>query len=401
MNVNPKNNTPEAEAGLKGGLKKRKIAVVVASRANYGRVKSVMREIRDHPDLELYTIVSASALLWRYGEVVNLIRDDGFAVNATVYCVVEGENLVTMAKSTGLMICELSTIFENAKPDVVVTVADRHETIATAIAASYMNIPVAHVQGGEVTGSIDELVRHSVTKLSHVHFPATQCAAERIVRMGEHPATVVTTGCPSLDLLAAMDPKIPADLPRRYKIEPPFDFSKPYMIVLQHPVTTEYGSGLKQIRETLDAVHAIGSQAIWLWPNVDAGSDDISKGLRLYREDHRDTPIHFHLNFAPEDYDCLIANAACVVGNSSSGIREGSFLGTPCVNIGTRQADRERGRNVIDVGYDARAIEAAIRTQFAHGRYEPDHLYGDGRAAERIVKVLAGAEIKIEKRLTY
>lgn len=382
-------------------VKKRKIGVVVASRANYGRIKSVMRAVQASHDMELFVIVSASALLWRYGEVVNIIREDGFTVHATVYCVVEGENLVTMAKSTGLMICELSTIFENAKPDVVITVADRYETIATAIAASYMNIPVAHVQGGEVTGSIDEFVRHAVTKLSHVHFPATKLAAERVIRMGEDPKNVIVSGCPSIDLLAETNLQL-GDLFAKYEIpEKQIDPAKPYLIVLQHPVTTEYGSGLAQIQETLKAVHDLGMQAVWLWPNVDAGSDDISKGLRVYKLAHRNGHIFFQLNFAPDDYDRLLANAACIVGNSSSGIREGSYLGTPCVNIGTRQADRERGRNVTDVPYEAAKIEAAIRAQLNHGRYEPDHLYGDGKAARRIAEALSTLDLKIQKKLHY
>lgn len=378
---------------------KRKIAVVIASRANYGRIKAVLQRIKDHPDLEPIVIVSASALLWRYGQVVNIIRDDGFPVHATIYCVVEGENLVTMAKSTGLMICELSTIFENTKPDIVVTVADRYETIATAIAASYMNIPVAHVQGGEVTGSIDEIVRHSVTKLSHIHFPSTKLAAERILQMGEDPKSVIVTGCPSIDLFTELDLAVNDDLLARYKLtRKELDHTKPYVIVLQHPVTTEFGSGFAQVQETLSAVHALDMQALWLWPNVDAGSDDISKGLRLYREFNKETKIWFQLNFGPEDYARLLANAACIVGNSSSGIREGAFFGTPCVNIGTRQSDRERGQNVMDVGYDARAIETAIRKQIAHGRYEADYLYGDGNAAPRIVDALARVDLNVTKK---
>ena len=180
----------------------RKVCVVVTARPSYARIKTALRAIRDRHDLELQLVVGASALLERYGDAAGTIEADGFEIEARVYMVVEGENLVTTAKSTGLGLVELATVFDNLRPDVVVTVADRYETLATAVAAAYMNIPLAHVQGGEVTGSIDEKVRHAVTKLANLHFAATTRAAECLVRMGEDPATVFVTGCPSIDLAA-------------------------------------------------------------------------------------------------------------------------------------------------------------------------------------------------------
>ena len=175
---------------------KRKVATVVTARPSYARIKTALQAIREHPDLELQLIVAASALLDRYGNIIRYIQEDGFEITARVYIVLEGENLVTSAKSTGLGIMELATIFDNLQPDVVVTVADRYETLATAVAAAYMNIPVAHVQGGEVTGSVDEKVRHAVTKLANLHFPSTQAAGERIIGMGEDAESVFVTGCP-------------------------------------------------------------------------------------------------------------------------------------------------------------------------------------------------------------
>src|SRR5262245_38498434 len=233
---------------MKSSGGRRKVCVVVNSRANYGRIKSVLEAIKAHPNLQLQLITGASALLHRFGQVVDLIRCDGFEPCATVYSIVEGETPTTMAKSTGLGVIELATQFENLKPDVVLTVADRFETIATAIAASYMNIPVAHTQGGEVTGSIDESVRHAVTKLAHIHFPATERARGVVIRMGEHESTVDLTGCPSIDLIAGLDLRMPPELFVRYKgVGADIDRSKPYVVVLQHPVTTEYGQGFKQI----------------------------------------------------------------------------------------------------------------------------------------------------------
>ncbi len=381
---------------------RRKICVVVNSRANYGRIKSVMRAIQEHPDLELQTIVGASALLYRFGHAVDNIRADGFEPSATVYSIVEGENPTTMAKSTGMAIMDLSTQFENLRPDVVLTVADRFETIATAIAASYMNIPVAHTQGGEVTGSIDESVRHAVSKLAHLHFPATELARNYLLRMGEEAERVHMTGCPAIDLIADLDLTLPPDLFASNKgVGATLDPSQPYLVVLQHPVTTEFGQGFEQVQETLAAVLALDMQTAWLWPNVDAGSDDVSKGLRMHREKKGDGKLHFYRNFAPEDYARLIANAACLIGNSSSGLREGAYLGTPTVDVGTRQARREHGENVLHAAYDRTDIEAKARTQISHGRFPRSELFGDGSAGRQIAEILANGPISVQKRLSY
>ena len=265
----------------------RKIAVVVTARPSYARIKSALRAILEHPDLELQLIVAASALLDKYGSIVKYVEADGFEIAAKVYIVLEGETLLTSAKSTGLGIMELATIFDNLRPDVVVTVADRYETLATAVAASYMNIPVAHVQGGEVTGSIDEKVRHAVTKLSNLHFASTKKAAERIIKMGEDPSSVYVTGCPSVDLAADVlkQPALDYDPFERYGgVGAQFDLKDGYLVVMQHPVTTEMGDGLGQIQETLHAVETVAVPTFWFWPNVDAGSDGISRGLRIFRE---------------------------------------------------------------------------------------------------------------------
>ena len=382
--------------------KKRKICVVVNSRANYGRIKSVLREINNSPALELQLILGASALLHRFGDVQEIVRADGFKISNKVYLIIEGENPTTMAKSTGMAIMELATMFENMKPDIVVTVADRFETMATAVAASYMNIPIAHTQGGEITGSIDESVRHAVTKLSHIHFAATEKAAKNIIKMGEDPSSVYCTGCPSIDVIADLDLSLPTDIFRRYKgVGPDLDASRPYLVVLQHPVTTEYGDGIIQINETLKAVEAIGMQTAWLWPNVDAGSDDIAKGLRKYREKKNPDFIHFYRNFSVEDYARLINNCACIVGNSSSALREGAFLGVPAVNLGTRQQNREHGENVIHVNYNSDEIEDAIRRQIKNGRYKKSNLFGEGLAGEQITDILAKVEVNIQKKLFY
>lgn len=383
---------------------KRKICVVVTARPSYSRIQTALRAIHQHPDLELQLVVAASALLDRYGNAIRTIERDGFPISARVYMVLEGENLVTSAKSTGLGLVELATVFDNLKPDAVVTIADRYETLATAVAASYMNIPVVHVQGGEVTGSIDEKVRHAVTKLSNLHLVSTQQAAERVRRLGEDPSHVVITGCPSIDIADAVakNPAMTFDPFERYGgVGPKADLSSGYLVVMQHPVTTEYDEARQQVDETLYAVKDSDLPVLWFWPNVDAGSDGTSKGIRVFRE--RENPQNFHLfrNMAPDDFLRLLCGAAAIVGNSSVAIRECSYLGVPAVNVGTRQLGRERGRNVIDVRHDRQEIRAAVDSHRNGKRPERDLLYGDGKAGARIADVLATADLTVEKRLTY
>jgi UDP-hydrolysing UDP-N-acetyl-D-glucosamine 2-epimerase len=383
---------------------RRKVCVVVTARPSYSRIKTALKAIQGHRDLELQLVVSASALLERYGSAVRYIEDDGFEVAARVYMVLEGENLTSMPKTTGLGLLELATVFDNLKPDVVVTIADRYETLATAVAASYMNIPVAHVQGGEVTGSIDEKVRHAVTKLSDLHLVATPKAAERVIRMGEDPATVFVTGCPSIDLAARIlpDPTLDFDPFKRYGgVGASVDLSNGYLVVMQHPVTTEYELARQHVFETLSAVRDSGLPTLWFWPNVDAGSDGTSGGIRTFRETERPENIHFFKNMEPTDFLRLLYSSRCLVGNSSVGIRECSFLGVPVVNIGSRQDGRDRGSNVLDVGYDRREIAEAIQHHRRNGRYPQDPLYGDGQAGKRIAQLLVEAPLRIEKRLTY
>jgi UDP-hydrolysing UDP-N-acetyl-D-glucosamine 2-epimerase len=364
-----------------------------------------MRAVRAHPGLELQIIVAASALLDRFGSVVDVIVRDGFTPDARVNMIVEGETPVTMAKSTGLGLLELPTLFELLGPDVVVTVGDRFETMATAVAAAYMNIPLAHTMGGEVTGTIDESIRHAITKMAHIHFPANQDAADRIVRLGEDPASVHVVGCPRIDLVAEVvangSVALDAEWLDREGVGGHISTDQPFLLVSQHPVTTEYGQAERQINETLMALHELHMPTVMLWPNVDAGSEDVSRGMRKFRETYQPDYIRFYKNFPVETYVRLMRSAACLVGNSSASIREGAFVGTPAVNIGSRQDGRERGPNVVDVAHDRKAIVEAVRRQLTHGRYTPAHLYGDGQAGSRIADVLSRTPLSVQKRIQY
>jgi UDP-hydrolysing UDP-N-acetyl-D-glucosamine 2-epimerase len=385
-------------------LSKRKITVVVTARPSYSRIKTALQAIQAHPDLELQLVVTASALLNRYGAAVQSMENDGFAIAAKVLTVLEGENLLAQAKTTGLGIIELSSIFQQLQPDAVVTIADRYETMATAIAASYMNIPLVHIQGGEVTGNIDEKVRHAITKLADLHFVSSKKAEERVLRMGELEKQVFLTGCPSIDLAEQVrtQPQLNFDPYEKYSgVGEQPDYSDGYLVVMQHPVTTEHNSSRQHIEETLHAIRDLKIPTFWFWSNVDAGSDGTSKGIRVFREHYELPHLHFFKNMEPHDFLRLLLNAQCLVGNSSVGIRECSYLGVPVVNIGSRQAGRERGKNVVDVGYDKDEIKAAIQQQIKHGRHDTDEIYGDGNAGRQMADLLATVPLTYDKKLPY
>ena len=381
----------------------RKVCVVIGSRANYSSIKSVMVAIQDHSSLELQLVLGASALLDRYGAVAEQIKEDGFEPLAEVFMLIEGENPTTMAKSTGVGLMELPTIFERIKPDIVLTVGDRFETMATTLASAYMNIPIAHTMGGEVSGTIDESIRHAVTKFAHIHFPASREAEERIKKLGEREQDIYMVGCPRIDLVADILNNGVKNLDHSLSdgVGDKININESFVLVSQHPVTTEHGEGEKQITMTLEAVLKTGLPAIILWPNADAGSDDISRGIRMWREKGFDNKMHFYKNLPIDHYVTLMKKTSCLVGNSSSGIREGAFIGTPVVNIGTRQEKRERGSNVIDVKNDKDDIYNAINKQLNHGPYQSEPIYGDGNAGKNIANILSSCKWKIQKRITY
>jgi UDP-hydrolysing UDP-N-acetyl-D-glucosamine 2-epimerase len=383
----------------------RKVCVVITARPSYARIRSLLYAVREHKDLELQLVVAASALLDRYGSADKVIENEGFHIDRRVYMILEGENPVTSAKSTGLGVTELATVFDNLQPDFVVTIADRFETMATAIAASYMHIPLVHVQGGEVTGSIDEKVRHAITKLADIHCVSGKQAAQRVIKMGEDPQQVYITGCPSIDLAMQACENQDESLERVAEqlggVGANVDLAKPYIIVMQHPVTTEYKQARIHIEQTLQAIQECQIPTLWFWPNVDAGSDGTSKGIRAFRENNQTNHIHFVKNLPPENFIQLLNHSQCIVGNSSVGIRESTYIGAPSVNIGSRQNGRDRGENVMDVAYSSEEIKSALLAQIKQGKYPSNPLYGNGQAGERIAEAIANASTNTEKTLRY
>ncbi len=385
---------------------KKRICVAINNRANYARVKSLLIEIKKNKNFELQILLGASAILSRFGELDNILKKDGFKKFEKIYSIVEGENLTTMAKSTGLSIIETSTFFESYKPDAVIVIADRFENLSVAIAASYLNIPLIHIQGGEVTGSIDEKVRHSITKLSDIHFVATKRSRDFLIKMGENKKTVFLTGCPSIDIAYKAKSKLPRDFFIKNKGVGNFPKNdEKYIVVMHHPETTKFNETYSQILQTIKAIEKIKDiKIVWLWPNIDAGSDIISKQLRILRENKLVNNISFFKNFTPENYIKLIFNCECLVGNSSSGIRESSFLSIPVVNIGSRQKNREQGFNVLNVGYNKNQIFNAILKQMKKKKIRKSFIYGNGFAYKKIVNILKKIlkkKISVEKELNY
>ena len=385
-------------------MSKRKVCVVITARPSYARVKTALQSISSHPELELQLVLAGSSLLDRYGNASKIIEKDGFVAVEKIYNILEGETPTAMAKTTGIAIMELATTFYNLKPDIVVTIADRFETIATSIAASYQNIPLAHIQGGEVTGNIDEKVRHANTKLADIHLVASEDAKRRVVKMGESESTVINTGCPSMDLAREVleSPEFDFDPIKKYGgVGNDISWKDGYIVVMQHPVTTEFEKSKINIKETLKAIDELNIPTFWFWPNVDAGSDGTSSGIRQYREKNNPKNIHFFKNMEPNDFLRLIKNSKCLIGNSSVGIRECAFLGIPVVNIGTRQNRRQRASSVINCDYNQSEIKTVVQAHIKNGHYEPEFIYGDGYAGDKIADALYKCELNFHKTITY
>ena len=379
---------------------KRKICFPITNRAYYGRSQLLIRKLHAHPDLDLKLMLGGSILLDKYSRhIADDIAAGGFDIAASLFNVIEGGNHVAMAKTACLTALEFTNGLYTLDPDVIVICGDRFEQLAIAMAAAYLNITIAHIEGGDVTGSIDESVRHAITKLAHLHFVTNADAERRVLAMGEDPRYVFNTGSLDVELAAHAATTITSERVNGFGVGHAIDMTQPYLMVVQHPVTTERDNR-EHLETTLRAVASLDMPAIWFWPNPDAGTGEMADRLRHLREIHSalTEKMRFITNVAAEDFVAMLAQASCLVGNSSAGIKEGSFLGTPVVNVGLRQQGRLAAEHVTHVGYDTAAIAAAIRAQLAHGRYAPSHIYYRPDASQAIIDVLASAELYTQKR---
>jgi UDP-hydrolysing UDP-N-acetyl-D-glucosamine 2-epimerase len=380
---------------------RRKVCVVLVDRANYGRLKPVMSAIAAHPKLELQVLAAGTMVLERFDQPVRVVRADGFPVDGEIYIELEGSTPATMAKSVGFGITEFASEFSRLKPDVVLLIGDRYEALAAAIAAAYMNLCLVHVQGGEVSGSIDESARHAITKFAQFHFPSTKRAAEYLVRMGERPDSVLGIGCPSSDIAREMDRQLTHEIINGRGGGAAIDLARSFLLVIFHPTTTEFGGERPQMEALLAALGDVQQQTVLLWPNIDAGSDHVSKAIRVFRDREKPDWLRTLINLPPEDYLRVLANTACAVGNSSSFVRDAGYFGTPVVLVGNRQEGRETDEHVMRVKPVRDEILRAVQAQLAHGRYAPSTLYGDGHVSRRIANNLATLNPYIQKRLHF
>ena len=381
--------------------KKIKICFVIVNRANYGRIKILLQKLNKNSKFKLQIILCSSALLNKYGELNKILMKDGLKIDFKIYSNIEGENLISMTKTAGHLISDLTTCLSHLKPDMVVTVGDRFETIATAISASYLNKFLVHIQGGELSGSIDESIRHAVTKFSHLHLVATKSSKTNVIQLGENPKNVHNVGCPSIDEILNISLKKKVNLSNSLYgggTGNLVNLDKDYIVCLAHPDTRIEEENKVLINSMIKAIIKIKMQTIILWPNIDAGSNLISRAMRVLQQSiQKKVPINFYKNFSNDDYYRILKMSKCLVGNSSSGIRECSFLGVPVVNIGKRQDYRERGKNVVDVKPVEEEITKAIKFQIKK-TYKKQNIYGDGKSSDKIIHILANTKIDIIKR---
>ena len=380
-------------------MKKRKICLIITSRIHYTRNKLLLDEIKNHPDLELQLIVGGSALLSKYESMVPILARDGFNINEKLYINLEGGDNIAMSITTGLAVIEFTTAFQKLDPDIVVLRADRFEMLAAALAAAYLNKTIAHIEGGDVSGSIDESVRHAITKLSHIHFVTNEKSKQRVLRLGENPDYVFNVG--SLDVEYAS--KVPSandfSILEEEGVGGKVNVNYPFIMVIQHPVTSEKDN-FSHVKETLQAVYELKIPTLWFWPNIDAGTDDISHSIRQFREYFNPPFIRFIKYLSPEIFINLLKRTGCLVGNSSAGIKECSYLGTPVVNIGSRQNQRyekEIMKHIIGVDYKKEEIKEALQKQIERGRYQPNLYYFQPDTSKKIVDILAKSNLYTQK----
>jgi GDP/UDP-N,N'-diacetylbacillosamine 2-epimerase (hydrolysing) len=376
-------------------VSKRKIAVFTATRATYGYNRLIMKRIHEAEDLELQLIVSGMHLLKQFGLTIREVEADGLPIAARVDMQIGGDTPGAFAKSLGVLVQSLAQVFTMLEPDLLLVSGDRGEMLASTVTAAYMNIPVAHLQSGDVTGHIDNSARHAITKFAHIHFPACEDSAERVLKLGEEPWRVFNVGAPQLDAVVH-EPKLPKEeLAARFGL----DLDQPLLLVLQHPILAEVEDTRAQMIETMEAIQELGLQSMVIYPNVDAAGEEI---IRVIREYQHLPFVKTFQNVDRQSFLSLLTAADALVGNSSCGILEAPSFKLPAINIGNRQRGRMQATNVLNCPHDRAEIAQAIRTALHDAEYRARlrdcvNPYGDGNSSARVVQILR--EIPIDQRL--
>lgn len=380
----------------------RNIVLITGSRGEYGYIRPIVREIQKEADLDYSIIATNLHLLADFGFSIDEIEQDQLKISDRIYMALDGYTPASMSKSLGVFLMSVTDSFVRLKPDIVLLAGDRGEQLMAAIAAAHMSIPVAHIQAGELSGNIDGMTRHAITRYAHIHFASSEDAAERLRRMGEQEFRIFLTGAPQLDELVTGEYASPEEIASLYRL----DVSKPIILFAQHPITEEYDQVATQVRETLEAICALGHQTVVIFPNNDAGNMEIRHLLERYRQPF----MRIERNVPRDIYAGLMTVASVMVGNSSSGLIEAPCFKLPAVNVGTRQRSRQRGNNVIDVPAERTAIQAAIQRALApefcrHLQENCENPYlSDGQVSRRIVQILTTIPIDeelLKKQIAY
>ncbi|RLQ97144.1 UDP-N-acetylglucosamine 2-epimerase [Falsibacillus albus] len=379
-----------------------KICVVTGTRADYGIYIPLLEKLQIHHRFELSILAAGMHLSPAHGHTINEIKRDGFNITGKVDTILINHTEGNMAKSIGMGILGMTQHFETQPPDLVIILGDRGEMLAAAIAAAHLNIPVAHLHGGEISGSIDESVRHAITKLSHIHFPATSQSAARIQKLGEDPWRIFNVGSLRVEQILSGNLPLFETVTEKYSL--PIT-PKQFILYIFHPVSFECGSIQMQASLTLKKILAKNLPVICILPNTDAGADEV---MMAYQNISHDNQVFYIKNFQQADYLTILQNARCLIGNSSSGIIEAASFHVPVLNVGSRQQGRERSGNVIDVTPDPADIESGIdllfSADFQKKVNEVRNVYGAGKTTEKIINTLENIEITPQltsKRISY
>lgn len=385
--------------------KKRKVCFVITSYIHYSRNFLVLRELQKRPDIELHVVVAGSALIAKYSarraNVLDMLERDRIKHVYEIHFNLEGDKPVVKTKTAGLGVIEFSAVYNQINPDVVLVRGDRFEVVSAALAALLMGIPIAHIEGGDVTGTLDETIRHVITKLSHIHFTTNDAAKKRVLKMGEDKHYVFNVGSPDIEVVEhVLKKQKPTDLDMKNTGSgATVDLSKPYVMVMFHPAHNELKRLPEYTRLLLETLHELNIQTLWFWPNFDAGAEEgITREIRLFDDKVAEHQIRFLRYLPPEEYLTLLNHTQCLIGNSSAGIKECSYLGIPVVNVGSRQHRRLRdGTHVCDAAYTKRSLIKCITRQLKQARYPKSKVYYKPHTARQIATKLATASLYTQK----